>query len=168
MSQKGRRYSLKSKEAKPVLSQASERLKINLENIVGSKTNIEVAESEQIRIFLIDGRPVLFKAGETVLPTLLFKEILEKVPKIVVDMGAVPYVCKGADVMAPGIVRIDGNFSQGDIVVVVDEKHGKLLGLGESLLDSEAARIAKQGAVVKNYHFVSDKVWNFAKVLMKD
>ena len=168
MSQKGRRYSLKSKEAKLVLSQASERLKINLENIVGSKTNIEVAESEQIRIFLIDGRPVLFKAGETVLPTLLFNEVLEKVPKIVVDMGAVPYVCKGADVMAPGIVRIDGNFSQGDIVVVVDEKHGKLLGLGESLLDSEAARIAKQGAVVKNYHFVSDKVWNFAKVLMKD
>src|SRR3989337_700198 len=166
MSQKGRRYSLKSKEAKLILNQASERLRINLENIIGPKRNVEVAESELTRIFLIDGKPLLFKTGETVLPTLLFTQVLEKVPKIVVDMGAVPYVCKGADVMAPGIVRIEGEFGKGDIVVVVDEKHGKLLGLGESLLDSVSARAAKQGAVVKNRHFVSDKIWNLTKTLV--
>jgi len=157
---------LKSKEAKLILNQASERLRINLENIIGPKRNVEVAESELTRIFLIDGKPLLFKTGETVLPTLLFTQVLEKVPKIVVDMGAVPYVCKGADVMAPGIVRIEGEFGKGDIVVVVDEKHGKLLGLGESLLDSVSARAAKQGAVVKNRHFVSDKIWNLTKTLV--
>ena len=157
---------MKSKEAKLILNQASERLRINLENIIGPKRNVEVAESELTRIFLIDGKPLLFKTGETVLPTLLFTQVLEKVPKIVVDMGAVPYVCKGADVMAPGIVRIEGEFGKGDIVVVVDEKHGKLLGLGESLLDSVSARSAKQGAVVKNRHFVSDKIWNLTKTLV--
>lgn len=157
---------MKSKEAKLILNQASERLRINLENIIGPKRNVEVAESELTRIFLIDGKPLLFKTGETVLPTLLFTQVLEKVPKIVVDMGAVPYVCKGADVMAPGIVRIEGEFGKGDIVVVVDEKHGKLLGLGESLLDSVSARAAKQGAVVKNRHFVSDKIWNLTKTLV--
>jgi predicted ribosome-associated RNA-binding protein Tma20 len=47
----------------------------------------------------------------------------------------------------------------------VDEKHGKSLALGESLYDSETARSIKQGAVVKNFHFVSDKIWNLTKTL---
>jgi PUA domain protein len=67
--------------------------------------------------------------------------------------------------MAPGIVRIEGGFSKGDIVLVADEKHGKPLALGEALYDAENASHVKQGVVVKNLHFVSDKIWNFAKTL---
>jgi PUA domain protein len=80
-------------------------------------------------------------------------------------MGAVPYVCNGADIMAPGIVRVEGEFSKGDIVLVVDEKHGKPLALGEILYDAAEARNIKQGVIVKNVHYVSDKIWNFAKTL---
>ena len=64
-----------------------------------------------------------------VLPTLLFTEFTAKAPKIVVDMGAIPYVCKGATVMAPGIVRVEGEFGKGDLVLIVDMKHGKALAL---------------------------------------
>ena len=80
-------------------------------------------------------------------------------------MGAVPHVCNGADVMAPGIVRVEGEFDKGDLVLVMDEKHGKPLALGESLYDAETVRNTKQGVVVENVHFVSDKIWNFAKTL---
>ena len=45
------------------------------------------------------------------LPTLLFDEFTKKASKIIVDMGAIPYVCKGATVMAPGIVRIEGEWA---------------------------------------------------------
>jgi PUA domain protein len=69
--------------------------------------------------------------------------------------------------MAPGIVRIDGEFNKGDLVIVVDEKHGKPLALGEVLYDAKNAENIKQGAVVKNIHFVSDKIWNFAKALIE-
>ena len=148
-----------------ILNKVSERLKINVETILGSKTSIEAIEADFGQIFLVNGKPLLFKVGENVLPTLFFKEISARAPKIVVDMGAVPYVCNGADVMAPGIVRIEGEFSKGDIVMVVDEKYGKPLALGESLYDAESARNAKQGVLVKNLHFVSDKIWNFAKAL---
>ena len=165
MPQKHRRYSLKSKEAKLILNKASERLKVNVETILGSKANVEVVEADFGHIYLANGKPLFFKVGEKVLPTLFFSELSARMPKIVVDMGAVPYVCKGADVMAPGIVRVEGEFSKDDMVLVVDEKHGKSLALGESLYDSENARTAKQGAVVKNVHFVSDKIWNFAKTL---
>jgi predicted RNA-binding protein (TIGR00451 family) len=68
--------------------------------------------------------------------------------------------------MAPGIVRVEGEFGKGDLVLVVDEKHGKPLALGESFFDAAIIRNTKQGAVVKNVHFVSDKIWNFAKTLI--
>ena len=153
MPTKHRRYALKSKQAKQLLNEISELLKINLNAVFGSKANVEVVEA------------LFFKAGEVLLPTLLFQDFTSQAPKIVVDMGAVPYVCNGADIMAPGIVRVEGDFGKGALVLVVDVKHGKPLAVGESLYAAETARNTKQGVVVKNVHFVSDKIWNFAKTL---
>jgi PUA-domain protein len=167
MSQKYRRYSLKSKDAKHILTQVSEKLRINLENQFGSKTNIEVVEGDAGELLLIGGKPVLFKTGDAILPTLLAQEILTQLPKVVVDMGAVRFVCNGADVMAPGIVRYDGEFCKGDTVVVADVKHEKPLALGEILYSSEEVKRVNHGPVVKTKHYVSDKIWNFAKPLME-
>ena len=166
MTQKHRRYSLKSKQAKQILTEVSERLKVNVDTLFGSKANVEVVDADAGKIYLVNGKPLFFKTGERVLPTLLFQEFILRAPKIVVDMGAVPYVCNGADIMAPGIVRVEGEFGEGDLVLVVDEKHGKPLGVGESLYDSGSVRNTKQGAVVKSVHFVSDKIWNLTKTLV--
>jgi len=165
MPTKQRRYAVKSKEAKHILNGVSERLKVNVEVLFGPKANVEIVEADIGKIYLVNGRPLFFKVGERLLPTLLFQDFASRAPKIVVDMGAVPYVCNGADVMAPGIVRVEGEFGKGDLVLVVDEKHGKPLALGESVYDAESARNTKQGVVVKTLHFVSDKIWNFAKTL---
>jgi len=165
MPQKQQRYSLKSKQAKQILNEISERLKFNIEVLFGQKVNVEIAESAVGNIYLVNDKPLFFNVEKRVLPTLLFQYFVSRAPKIVVDMGAIPYVCNGADVMAPGIVRIEGEFIKGDLVLIVDEKHGKPLALGETLHDSGTVRNAKQGAVVRNVHFVSDKIWNFAKAL---
>jgi PUA domain protein len=156
-----RRYPLKSKEAKQIVEEASKTLKLNLDD----KVIVEVVESDVGEIYLIGGKPLLYKSGNRVLPTLLFAEFTAKAPKIVVDMGAIPYVCKGATVMAPGIVRIEGEFKSGELVLIVDMKHGKALALGESLLDSETAKQAKKGPVAKTLHYVSDKIWDYTKTL---
>jgi PUA domain protein len=166
MPTKQRRYPLKAKEAKQILEEASQKLRIDLDGLFGSKANVEVVESDVGEIYLIAGKPVLYKVLDTILPTLLFGEFIAKAPKIVVDMGAIPYVCKGATVMAPGIVRIDGEFGKGDIVVVVDIKHGKALALGESLVDADTAKTTKKGPVVKTLHYVSDKIWDYIKTLV--
>ena len=126
---------------------------------------VEVVESEVGEIYLIGGKPLLFKADGKILPTLLFAEFVAAAPKIVVDMGAVPYVCKGATVMAPGIVRIEREFDKGNLVIVVDVKFGKALGLGETLMDAETARQTKKGPVAKTLHFVSDKIWETTKTI---
>jgi len=165
MPTKQRRFALKTKDAKQVLTEAQAKLKLDLDALFGAKAIVEVVESDVGEVYLIGGKPVLFRAGDKVLPTLLFTEFTSKAPKVVVDMGAVPYVCKGATVMAPGIVRIEGEFGKGDLVLVVDVKFGKALALGESLMDAEAARQTKKGPVVKTLHYVSDKIWDFTKTL---
>ncbi len=165
MPTKQRRYPLKTKEAKQIVEEASKKLQLDMEALFGAKANVEVVESDVGEIYLIEGKPVLYKVGDKVLPTLLFSEFTGKAPKIVVDMGAIPYVCKGATVMAPGIVRVEGKFGKGDLVLIVDMKHGKALALGESLLDAETAKQTKKGPVVKTLHYVSDKIWEYLKTI---
>jgi PUA domain protein len=156
-----RRYTLKSKEAKQIIEQINQTLKLDFDKDI----EVEVVESDVGEIYLIGSKPLLFKSNDRILPTLLFGDFIVKASKVIVDMGAVPYVCKGATVMAPGIVRIEGEFGDGDLVIVADMKHGKALALGESLMDSLTARQTKKGPVVKTLHYVSDKIWDYIKTI---
>ena len=165
MPTKYRRHFLKAKEAKSILSEASQKLKVDLKQIFKDKAHMELVETDFAEIFLINGKPLLVRTGEKILPTLLFNEIFDLMPKAVVDMGAVPHVCNGASVMAPGIVRFEGEFKKGDFVFVVDEKHGKTFAIGEATHDVDAANKATKGVVIKNIHFVGDEIWNFLKNL---
>jgi len=165
MPEKFRRYFLKTKEAEALLNKASEKLKVNLKQIFKAKTNVELIQTEFAEIYLINNKPSLVKIGENFFPTLVFNEFLALAAKVVVNMGAVPYICNGANVMAPGIVRFEGQFREGDFVLVADEKHGKPIAVGEIIYDMDAAKKATHGIVVRNVHFVGDKIWNFIKQL---
>jgi PUA domain protein len=163
MADKYRRNFLKDKEAKILLIQTADRLKANVERLLTSKPDVELIETRFAKIFLINGKPLLARTEEGLFPTLVFSEFFALAPKVVVDMGAIPYVCKGANVMRPGIRCFNGEFRKGDLVFIVDEKHGKPLAVGEILYDKSEANEVKQGIVVKNIHFVGDKIWNFIK-----
>jgi len=165
MPRKYRRYFLKAKEVKSMLGEVSERLRVDFNQIFKSKVDMELVETDFAEIFLINGRPLLVRINGKSLPTLAFNEIFALTPKVVVDMGAVPHVCNGADVMAPGIVRFEGEFRKDDFVFVVDEKHGKTIAIGEAAYDVDSAKKVAEGVVVKNVHFVGDKLWNFIKKL---
>lgn len=165
MHKKYRRHFLKEKETKSILSEASERLKVDFRQIFKGEVNMELVETDFAEIFLINGKPLLVRIEEKILPTLVFNEIFALMPKVVVDMGAVPYICSGANVMAPGIVQFEGEFRKGDFVFVVDEKHGKTIAIGEAAYDLDVAKKATQGVVIRNIHFVGDKIWNFFKKL---
>lgn len=156
---------LKDREAKALLAQASERLKANIEHLLKTEAHVEQVETEQTTIYLINGRPLLAKMGGNLLPTLTFTEYVATAPKAVVDMGAIPYVCKGASVMRPGVRRFEGEFQKGDLVAVVDEKYGKPLSIGETLYSRTESQEATRGAVIRNLHFVGDKLWASLKKL---
>lgn len=160
MSHTAHRYSLKSGETKTLLTKASNKLGININALFRSKVTVEAIKTDKGDVLLVNKKPILFRIGEDVYPTLLFHEILSTLPKVVVDMGAIRHVCNGADVMAPGIVRYDGKFDKGNLVLVVDVKHGKQLALGEIHYDSETVKTVTKGVVAKTIHFVSDDIWN--------
>ena len=85
------------------------------------------------------------------------KSVNEKEYKsIYVDKGAIPYIIKGADIMRPGIRKIDENIEKGELILVKDETHGKILAIGFAELTSEDIKMQEKGKSVKIYHYVSD------------
>ena len=159
MPEKNARYFLREKESRALLDKGSARLKADLGKILTSKPVVEIVRMDFADVFLVNGRPSFIEAEGMFYPTLIFAELLAVMPKLVVDMGAIPHICKGADVMAPGVREFRGDFRKGDLVVVIDEKHGKAVAVGEALFDSEEARKANRGNIIKNIHFVGDKAW---------
>jgi PUA domain protein len=165
MPERYRRYFLKTKQTKDLLNEASRMAKADLGQVFKKEAEVEVVETDFVKIILLNRRPMLALVGKRIYPTLTSKEFFLMLPKVVVDMGAIPYVCKGADVMAPGIRSFDGEFEKSDLVFIVDEKYGKPVALGEIAYDSEEVKKVKRGPVVKNIFFVGDRTWNFLKQL---
>ena len=157
------RYSLKSSEVKHLDEDVQLILHRTLSDILGSKIQVELIRAEKAEIFMVNGKPLLAKLNGKIIPTLLFDQALATLPSVVVNMGAVPHVCNGADVMAPGVVDLNGDFNKDSIVVVVDEKYHKALAIGFAELDSFDMKGAKQGKVVANVHYVGDYLWNATK-----
>jgi len=159
-----RRQFLREKETALLLDKFSQRLKIDIESLLDiKKPKIEMAETSTGKIYYANGEPIIAEMKETLIPTLLFKGALLRLPKITVNMGAVPHICNGADVLAPGIVKIDGVFAANDYVTVVDERHQKPLAVALALVDSQAAGNLPRGKVAKNLHYVGDALWNQLK-----
>ncbi len=157
------RHFLKEKEARQIILDFSKSVNVNAERLFGSKPRIELVEVETTEIFIIDRKPVLMRLSGKVFPTLFFNGVFPILPKVTVNMGAVPYVCNGADVMAPGVVRIDGDFEKNDILLIVDERFEKSLAIGVALFDSQTMGKLTHGKLVKSLHYVGDKLWNLLK-----
>lgn len=154
------RHALKSSEKRAFVKKFTEAFNINIEEIIRDRLEVEIAElREKKSLIIINGRPLLIESEGDLVPTLLFEELVERFPKVFVDMGAIPHICNGADIMAPGVVRIDGKFKEGDLVAVLDEKHGKTIAIAKALTSSEVIRSLKRGKVLKNVHYIGDSVW---------
>ena len=112
-------------------------------------------------MLLIDGNPVFFYYKKQIVPTLKF--LLENMvlPKVTVDMGAVKHIVNGADIMRPGITDIDTNIEKEDVIVVVDETHGKPLVVGIAKYDAADMEKMDEGNVIENIHHIGDDVWNY-------
>ncbi len=112
-------------------------------------------------IILVNGHPFFFYYEKILVPTL--KLILENnILKIItVDMGAVKFVVKGADIMRPGITKIDETIESNELVIIVDEKHNKAIGIGLALVSGKEMQNITSGKVVKNLHYVGDRIWNY-------
>lgn len=147
-----KRTQLRSKETNQLL----ERYNLNL----SKKDQVELIEDE-IRIILINKQPAFFYYQDLLVPTLKYLQINNLLKRVTVDMGAVKFIIGGADIMRPGIVEVEGGILKDDFIVIVDQNNHKPLAVGIALVSFEEMRTATSGKVVKNIHYVGDKIWKF-------
>lgn len=151
-----KRYHLKKKKLKEV----KEKLE-DYADLIPAKATVEVIQSDLPEIVLIDGKPLIMMIDHTPFTTIrgaLECEIKSKF--VVVDMGAVKFMAKGADVMSPGITSADPNIFEGDLVIIIDETHHKPLAIGRSLISGVEMVENNQGKAIKTLHHIGDEIWN--------
>ena len=132
-------------------------------DVVSKKDRIEVKEDVIYR----DGEPIFFykeslndRKIKILTPHLKLLQKNNFLKKITVDMPAVPFMIKGADVMRPGIKEIDDGIKKGDLVSIVDENNKKAVAVGICEYGSEEMRTIQKGKVIRNIHWVGDERWN--------
>ena len=113
---------------------------------------------------LIDDSLKILRINDEYIPFLSEIKLLERFPNVVVDMGAVKFMCNGANVMRPGIKNYS-DFSKDDIICVVEESQHKFLAVGKALVNSSEMKEMSKGEVIKNLHYISDKYWEISKIL---
>jgi PUA domain protein len=130
---------------------------------------VEVFSREKEEIYVVNGEPVFYvDENETVVPLLAYLLRFDlPLPKVTVDVKAVPHLCNGADVFRPGLRQIDPTIGEGQTVVVIEEKNKKPICVGRSLMGSSDMEKAKGGKVILNLHYVGDDIWGFSKTLAK-
>ena len=141
----------------------------SIESSLGIKLNLprsahaSCEEPEEGVVFVhFDGR-VFVKAGAVVVPFLGSAEALSLFPSATVDEGAIRFLLNGADVMRPGIRGFDAWGEPGKTVVVKEERKGRAIAVGMSLVSSDEAKGMSKGPCLKNLHHVGDRYWGLFK-----
>ena len=139
---------------------------------VSEKWGIEFPKMKNVKVHQIlddaqiitgDGLKIL-KVDEDYLPFLSEIEMLEKFPTVTVDMGAVKFMCKGANLMRPGIKKFT-EFEKEKIVCIVEESQHKFLAVGKSLVSSSELETMEKGEIINNMHYISDRFWETGKMI---
>ncbi len=155
------KYSLRNKEIRNLIRDFSKDYVIDdLEILQKSKLRVDCLELEDAKIYFFSKIPLMIRIRERLYPSLFFDLILARLSQIYVDLGAIAYICNGADIMRPGIRKIEGKIEKGSTVLIRDETHSKNLAIGVSLVNEEEMSSMKKGKVIENIHYVGDRIWN--------
>jgi len=156
-----RRYPLSKKDRRVLLNDLEKQyqwISFGEDSLIELYSDRDVGE-----VILVDGIPAFFKHGDKWYPHL--KILLSRgsgfSPMVIVDQGAVKPILRGADLMAPGVRGVVGEFKPGDPVIVVEESSRKPFMVGEALVSSSdiVSGAVSRGRVVKNIHRIGDTLW---------
>lgn len=154
-----KRGRLREKEIKALSEEISQKVGIQVFTL---KDTIDKAESSDFDVIFVNNEILAMVISGKAFLTV--KGLLKYNPPrsfVTVDMGAVPFVVKGADIMGPGIVDADKEINPGDFVWVRDVKNLRALAIGEALISGMEMLQKKPGKAIKSIHYVGDKLWKY-------
>ena len=134
------------------------------EVLKGKVRNAMEIREDEIKLYRI-GEFIVGEIDEKLYPVIHERnlEALDRLPAMIVDMGAVPHIVNGADVMRPGIKDFRGEFNVGDFVIIRDERNLKPLAVAIALVGLEECKVMKRGKIAKNIHHVNDRIWKLMR-----
>jgi len=154
-----KRGRLREKEIKALSEEISQKVGIQVFTL---KDTIDKAESSDFDVIFVNNEILAMVISGKAFLTV--KGLLRYNPPrsfVTVDMGAVPFVVKGADIMGPGIVDADMEIRPGDFVWVRDVKNLRALAIGEAIVSGMEMLQKKPGKAIKSIHYVGDKLWKY-------
>jgi PUA domain protein len=164
------RTQLRGKELRKLLHGFKEQPKLihrALRDTSSGKVPVErIVLDDRSQLYFVQGELWLVNVEAKVfpgLPALIAGNV--QLPQVVVDMGAVPHIANGADVMAPGILNLDEQLLPDDLAVVIDQKNNMPLAVGRMLLAPDVIMESKKGRAIETLHYVGDQLWKLAKEL---
>ncbi|MGV9205293.1 MAG: PUA domain-containing protein [Promethearchaeia archaeon] len=136
-----------------------------VKNVFPDDAKVEwIKTEEDDELYAINNELRLWKSKEGYIPVLtLLLDNRVGLKSVHVDDGAIKFVTNGADIMKPGITRIDDKIEKGDIIRIAAEKEDRTLAVGKALYNAKEMRKQKKGKVIKNLHTINDNVWEFEK-----
>jgi PUA domain protein len=152
------RHHLRSDEIRAIEERLAETLGVDLD---GDSYEFVELDGSEFDVVLVDGIPAVIYIDEE--PFLTVRGANEHPPEqhvVTVDTGAVSFVSDGADVMRPGIVEADEDISEGDLVAIAEETHGKVLAVGRAMVGGDDM-VGDSGKVVESIHHVGDDLYQF-------
>jgi PUA-domain protein len=151
------RHRLKEREVKELISDLQRRF---VGTFFDAKAVVDVGTVEEFTVLLVNDSIDFMKYQDKIMFTLQGVTKYQLKNKfVVVDMGAIGFITKGADVMAPGIIDADVGIQRDDQVWICDEKHHMPLAVGIALLTGEEMKTKKPGKAIKTLHYVGDRLW---------
>jgi malignant T-cell-amplified sequence len=158
-----KRWVLSRRDSADMISKVESSLSLSL--TLPKSAQADCAEPVDGVVFVnLDGLTFL-QAGESYLPFLGSKEALALFPSATVDQGAIRFILNGADVMRPGIRKLDDWGDVGRLVVVHEEAKGRAIAVCRSTVSGQEAQSMTRGSCLKNLHHVGDKYWTAHKAL---
>jgi len=144
----------------------------SLLKIVSERWGMEFPKIKNLKVHqitneaqIITGQGIkILKIDDDYLPFLSETETLEKFPNVTVDMGAVKFMCKGANLMRPGIKKFT-EFEKDKLVCIIEESQHKFLAVGKAMVSSSELKEMEKGEVIKNMHYISDNFWETGKTI---
>jgi len=157
------RHHLRADAVDDLETALAEQLGVDMDADTYEKVELEGSEFD---IVLVDDEPavVYIDSDGANEPFLTVRGANDYPPErriVTVDAGAISFVSDGADVMRPGITEATDDIAEGDLVVIAEETHGKILAIGRARTSGDDM-VGSEGKVVDSIHHVGDELYEFS------
>jgi predicted RNA-binding protein (TIGR00451 family) len=158
---------LKGSAVRAVRAQISEQFpSFPLDDFIPSKAQLNVSKcSYKVSIYSVAGTPLFFqfRSGPFIPHLKLLHQFPAMLPIVRADDGAVRPVCKGADVMAPGLLAEgalpEASFEVGDYLAVHAYGKQTAFAICEALQTPEEIVTEHSGPALKTLHVLGDGLY---------